>query len=372
MAFARKGVNGKWLGIYRDHEGRQRSKTFDLKRDAMTWAAAAEAKARDRADAPSGDQRFSSYAFEWKEGQLHRRPSTRAATDSLMKVHILPELGSTALSDISTRDLQRWTNELAKKVSPETVGKIVRTVRQILAAAVGDGAIRSNPAEAVNLPPVEQRDVDFLTKDELMEMVRLTGELAYDEGREVGTYKALIAVLGTCGLRIGEAAALQLDRDIVEGPGETKIIRVRRTLSTVEGVLEEGPVKTANSRRDVPVPATVWSLVEAHLEATCAFRREHDLGRPRLFVTPRCQQVRAKNVRRDVLARVRTELGKPNLRIHDLRHTAISLWIEQGWDPKAVAEVAGHGSVSTVLDRYGHLWPNRAVELMQGMDLPFE
>lgn len=46
--------------------------------------------------------------------------------------------------------------------------------------------------------------------------------------------------------------------------------------------------------------------------------------------------------------------GFEPLRPHDLRHTAVALWIEAGANPKEIAARAGHSSVVTVLDRYGH------------------
>jgi integrase len=46
--------------------------------------------------------------------------------------------------------------------------------------------------------------------------------------------------------------------------------------------------------------------------------------------------------------------GLQGLRIHDLRHTAVALWIAAGATPKEVAVRAGHTSVSFTLDRYGH------------------
>ena len=52
------------------------------------------------------------------------------------------------------------------------------------------------------------------------------------------------------------------------------------------------------------------------------------------------------------------------LRIHDLRHTAVSLWIADGAHPKQVAALAGHSSVSVVLDRYGHLYPSHDDDLI--------
>jgi integrase len=45
------------------------------------------------------------------------------------------------------------------------------------------------------------------------------------------------------------------------------------------------------------------------------------------------------------------------LRPHDLRHTAVALWIAAGANPKEVATRAGHTSVAFALDRYGHLFP---------------
>jgi integrase len=56
------------------------------------------------------------------------------------------------------------------------------------------------------------------------------------------------------------------------------------------------------------------------------------------------------------------------LRIHDLRHTAVSLWIASGADVKRVAARAGHTSVSFTLDRYGHLHPDSEADLLGALD----
>jgi hypothetical protein len=56
------------------------------------------------------------------------------------------------------------------------------------------------------------------------------------------------------------------------------------------------------------------------------------------------------------------------LRIHDLRHTAVALWIAAGANPKEVAARAGHSSVSFTLDRYGHLYPEADTALRDRLD----
>jgi hypothetical protein len=63
--------------------------------------------------------------------------------------------------------------------------------------------------------------------------------------------------------------------------------------------------------------------------------------------------------------------GLRGLRIHDLRHTAVALWIAAGASPKEVAARAGHTSVSFVLDRYGHLFPESDAALRDRLDLLF-
>jgi integrase len=60
--------------------------------------------------------------------------------------------------------------------------------------------------------------------------------------------------------------------------------------------------------------------------------------------------------------------GLDGLRIHDLRHTAVALWIAAGANPKEVAAGPGHTSVSFTLDRYGHLYPDADQALRDRLD----
>jgi integrase len=60
--------------------------------------------------------------------------------------------------------------------------------------------------------------------------------------------------------------------------------------------------------------------------------------------------------------------GLDGLRIHDLRHAAVALWIAAGASPKEVATRAGHTSVSFTLDRYGHLYPEADTLLRDRLD----
>ncbi|MDQ4085152.1 MAG: tyrosine-type recombinase/integrase, partial [Actinomycetota bacterium] len=50
-----------------------------------------------------------------------------------------------------------------------------------------------------------------------------------------------------------------------------------------------------------------------------------------------------------------TAIGMPSLRVHDLRHTAASVWLAAGADPKVVQRILGHASAAMTMDVYGHL-----------------
>jgi integrase len=50
------------------------------------------------------------------------------------------------------------------------------------------------------------------------------------------------------------------------------------------------------------------------------------------------------------------QIEKPRYTFHCLRHTAASLFIEQGWTPKKLMTVMGHSSIQMTFDLYGHLW----------------
>ena len=59
----------------------------------------------------------------------------------------------------------------------------------------------------------------------------------------------------------------------------------------------------------------------------------------------------------------------PGFRVHDLRHTAASVWLAAGADPKVVQRVLGHATAAMTMDPYGHmidanLW--QAAQLVRG------
>jgi integrase len=123
-----------------------------------------------------------------------------------------------------------------------------------------------------------------------------------------------------------------------------------------------GPPKTRASRRTVGLPRFVVEELAAYLTGP---------GDPEAFVftAPQGGPLRVTAFRARVWRPATRAAGLEGLRIHDLRHTAVALWIAAGANPKEVAARAGHSSVSFTLDRYGHLYPEADSALRDRLDL---
>jgi integrase len=138
-------------------------------------------------------------------------------------------------------------------------------------------------------------------------------------------------------------------------------VHVAETLVDIAGEISFGPPKTKAAVRSVPLPRFVADEVSQVATANVAADRL-------VFQSPEGLPIRATLFRRRFWAPAVEAAELAPLRIHDLRHTAVSLWIADGANPKQIAVMAGHTSVSVVLDRYGHLYPQQDDELMDRLE----
>lgn len=156
----------------------------------------------------------------------------------------------------------------------------------------------------------------------------------------------MVLVAAYAGLRIGELAGLRRHRvDLLRGQ-----LEVVEQCVWVKGHVTFAPPKTRAGRRRIGMPRTVVDEAVHHLE--------HYAGDDLVYVAPEGGPLRPTHFRRRVWRPATLAAGLEGLRIHDLRHTAVALWIAAGASVKEVATRAGHTSVAFTLDRYGHLYPD--------------
>jgi len=345
-----KGGHSAYLVRYHGPDGRTHSRQFAKRVDADRFANTTEVAKHDGSwiDPGRGRILFADWVALWEPSQVHLRPSSRARDESYLKVHVLPRFGDVPLAKIQNADLRTWISDLcAAGLAPSTVHKAKQIVSKVLDAAVDDRRIPQNPATRVPVPRIEREEMRYLTPAEVNHLADTIDP----------RYRALVLLGAYGGLRLGEMLGLRWGRvNLLR-----RRIQVAEISVEVRGEITYGPPKTKAGARTVPLPSVVTNelakLTDANPDpGTLVFRSPH--GAP----------LRAGQFRQRVWYPAVSAAGLEGVRIHDLRHTAVALWIAAGANPKEIAVRAGHSSVVTVLDRYGHLYPEAEDRLSDALD----
>jgi integrase len=339
----------RWQVRYRDPNGTERTRSFRTAVDAKAFRSTLEVDIvrGEWIDPSLGRTLFDDWRAQWWATTTANRPSTRARDESLIRNHITPTFGARPLGSITQLDVKAWVVTTADALAPASVRKAYQLLSNILSAAVDAGLIATTPCRRIALPKVDTEEMRFL---EPAEVARLIDTIH-------PRYAALVMLGCYGGLRIGELAGLRWSRvDLVRAK-----VEIAETAVEVKGVLRFGKPKTRASRRIVTVPRPVVDALTAHRSVWPA---DDDL----VFSGPaggglRTPAWRARFWRPAVVA---ADLWP--LRPHDMRHTAIALWIAAGAQPLEISRRAGHTSVSFTLDRYGHLMPGADKDLSDRLE----
>jgi integrase len=354
MAHIEKRTRGgrvSYRARYRAPDGTERNKTFRRKVDAEKFLATVEsAKLRGAwTDPAAGRTTFAVWLEEWWGSAADLRPSTVSRDEAYFSSYILPRLGAVPLAAIRQPDVQAWVAELSGRgFKPATVVKAYQLLGRTMTAAVNADMLPRSPCRAVRLPRVEREKMRFLNPAEVATLADAIGS----------RYRALVLLGAYGGLRIGEVAGLRRRRvDLLRGT-----VDVAEIVVEVRGELYMGPPKTRAGRRIVTLPRSVVEELAEHLGPV----GEADAW---VFTADKGGGLRPSNFRVKVWRPAVRTAGLAPLRPHDLRHTAVALWIAAGANPKEVSVRAGHTSVAFTLDRYGHLFEGHDDELRDRLDV---
>lgn len=315
------------------------TRVFDRRADAVAWEQDQCRRIRtgDWVDPKRGRVSLAFVAESWLETRRTMKRRTRETDELSWRRYVAPKLGTRTIGTLTTAEVAEWLAQLmGDGRSAATARRGLATLRAILDHAVADNRLARNVARLAKAPRGgSKREGLGLSQEELHALAAACRD-------ELGE---IVLVLGYSGLRWGELAGLQVgDRVAVPGPG----LRVQRALLTGRGghvyvdslkshrartVPLAGPAIEIISRRSDSRPATDW-----------------------IFTSAAGKVLREGNWKRSVdWNRARTSIGRPTLRVHDLRHTTASIWLAAGADPKVVQRILGHASAAMTMDLYGHL-----------------
>jgi integrase len=249
----------RYRARYRAPDGRERSKCFARKIDAERFLSTIESsKLRgDWLDPALGKTTVDEWARVWLEsvrGTL--KPKTVAGYESLLRSRIIPRFGEHPLSLLLPSEVQAWISTMdADGLSASRIREAWVVLSQILDAAVRDGRTARNPTRGVKLPTLQRREAEYFQPREIKRIAQAMPE----------PYDLLVRLLGTLGLRFGEAAALRR-RDIDQ---LRRRLRIEGSLAEIGGRIIAGPTKS-HQTRSVPVPPSLLNALEDHLEKRVA------------------------------------------------------------------------------------------------------
>ncbi|WP_138999455.1 tyrosine-type recombinase/integrase [Rhodococcus zopfii] len=344
------GKGKRWRGRYVDDDGREHVKGFARKVDAQKWLdeITAAQVTGSYVDPVKGQVTFGSFYLEWSKRQVWV-PSTVRAMDLAAKNATFVDV---ALSDLRASHVESWVRAmLDAKLKPSTIRTRFNNVRSVLRAAKRDRVLANDPAESVTLPRVRRAEAAMT--------IPTTGQVGSLMHVSDDDFRAFVALCAFAGLRLGEAAALQVgDIDFLR-----REILVRRQVQRANGHAVEIRGPKYGSERTIPVPQGLLDVVALHI---AHWRPGDD---PERWLFPgRGEHPWHQNSVGHRWRKTRTAGGAPELRLHDLRHFYASGLIAAGCDVVTVQRALGHHSAAVTLSTYSHLWPDASDRTRKAAD----
>lgn len=332
----RRLKSGRWQARYRDPSGLRipAEVTFATRGDAAAWLARAQSD-QDRGvfiDPRAGRITLAAFAERFlAERTLADR--TRETYRGLLDGHVLPTLGRFDIGQLAPGTVRSWYARLAR-AHPSTAAKAYRLLRTMMNTAVADELILRNPCriDGAGRESAPERPIATLT-----ELEQLVAAMP-------ARFRAMILLACWCHLRKGELCGLRRrDVDLVRSS-----VTVAQSLQQLRnGTLVIKEPKTAAGRRTVAIPPHVLPALTAHLETFTA------AGPDALVFTGE----RGGPVRPHVLqkhwSRARLAVGRPDLHMHDLRHTGNTWAAATGASTRELMARMGHANQDAAL-RYQH------------------
>ncbi len=306
-------------------------------------------------------QTLAHYLASWLE--MMRPPHISAKTydryEELVRLHIVPTLGKVSLARLTPQHVQALYSSKRDALSPTTVHHIHAVLHTALQSALRLGLVQRNVCDLVQKPRMGRAEMKTWNPEQAK---------AFLDAAEGDRLHALYVLALSTGMRQGELFGLRW-RDVdLDGASLSVVTNLRR--SRVAGT-ELAEPKTRGSRRRIALtPSTVVVLrehrtrqLEERLRLGAAWE-DHDL----VFADTTGTPLRANNVERRHFGPIMRKAGVPRIRFHDLRHTAATLLLVKGINPKIVSEMLGHASVTITLDKYSHVLPSMQLQAAAAME----
>lgn len=290
------------------------------------------------------------YEIYKKDKKPRLKLNTWLTKEQIIETHILPYFGEVAIGDIEARDIIAWQNELTSlkddygtSYSPTYLRTINSQFSALFNHAVKFYGLKENPIhKSGSMGKKHADEMNIWTQEEFEKFIETQTN---DSMAETG-----FLILFWGGLRIGELLALTKD-DFNFEQGYISITKSFQRINRQDVITDP---KTEKSKRHVYLAKPIMDKVELYVESRYGYQ-ESD----RVFD-------KTKSFFGHRLVKGTKEAGLKRIRIHDLRHSHVSLLIEMGFSPVDIANRMGHENINITM-RYAHMMPSKQVNMAESM-----
>ena len=269
--------------------------------------------------------------------EIYLKPSTVRGYKDHFKLHLKDFFGEIKLVDITPVIINRFMEQKIKSgLSNKTVNHLLTTLGTAFNWAINNNYMMYNPVSRVKKLKVQQKEIEFLTEEEIKKVLEVA-ETEYPD-----FYPILITTIYS-GMRRGEILGLTWDCINFD----KSIIKVRKSL--YKGTLSTP--KTDCSIRDIQVPSKLIQVLKQYKKF--AVENEFNL----VFTQKNGKPIDADNLMNRRYRKILKLAGVKQIRFHDLRHTYASLLISKDLNFKYIQKQMGHSSFEVTMNTYAHLMP---------------
>jgi len=335
MASVKRRPDGRWRARYRGPDGRERARHFDRKIDAQRWLdeTAASMVTGQYVQPEAGRVTFRAWFAQWSERQVWQQGTRESAYQAAESV----TFADLPMRSIMPSHAQQWVKAMSARLAPSTIRTRYNYVHMAMRAAVVDRIIATDPTAGVSLPRARKAAAAMT--------IPTTAEIgsALDTARP--DFRAFVGVCAFAGLRLGEAAGLQLeDVDFLR-----RTISLRRQVQGSSIPTTRIAAPKCGSERVVFVPEQLTMMLAEHVQ-------RFGVRAGGWLFSPGGQPYNRQSAG-EQWRRVRRAAGLAGYTLHDCRHFYASGLIAAGCDVVTVQRALGHSSATITLGVYSHLWP---------------
>jgi len=349
--------NGKWQAQI-SLQGKRLGKTFASKEGCRKWIIEMARQSERGLSYNATQLCLKDYLVDWLIAKKNNvRPNTHHQYNANIRNHILPTLGHIKLSEVTPVHLE----QLYALMAAEGVGSRTRQVTHSLLnaslkRATQLGIISSNPASRAERPKSTTSTMSILNDYQVREL------LIAAEGKRI---EAIIFLAVTSGMRQGELLGLKWG-DIDWGQST---LRIQRQLQRIKGNggLRLGSPKTTRSERTIRLGNKMIDKLLDHQRLQSTISDYQVATNGLLFPNSRGNPLEPRRLYKEFKELLK-QAGLPDIRFHELRHTAASLMLSSGMKLVEVSNQLGHSKVSTTLDVYAHLVPGLGADSVAALE----